>query len=269
MKNYRIVFSDLDGTLLCSHHELTERTRQAVRKLTATGVGFVPASSRMPSGIYPFCADLGFACPIIAYGGALALDANGARLYEAALPDLEVREILLSLNLSYPELCCCLYSDHHWFAQRPNDPWIQLEREITGLTPRALADSDRISYWHKMMCMGEPALIARVCREIKTRFPDVSVFPSKDTFLEIQAPSASKANALRAVCRAYGIDPQQSVAFGDHGNDASMLEAAGLAVAMENATPDLKRLASRIAPTNDQDGVAVVLAELFDLSLDD
>ena len=269
MENYRIVFSDLDGTLLCSSHELTERTRQAVRGLTAAGVGFVPASSRMPSGIYPFCADLGIACPIIAYGGALALEANGARLYEAALTDFEAQEILLYLNRSYPELCCCLYSGNSWLAQRPADPWIQLEREITGLTPRPLADSDRIPCWHKVMCMGEAELIARVCRETRERFPNVSVFPSKDTFLEIQSPQASKASALRAVCRAYGIDPAQTVAFGDHENDAAMLEAAGLAVAMGNATPGLKRLAARIAPDNDQDGVAAVLAELFGLKLEE
>ena len=119
------------------------------------------------------------------------------------------------------------------------------------------------------MCMGEAELIARVCRETRERFPNVSVFPSKDTFLEIQSPQASKASALRAVCRAYGIDPAQTVAFGDHENDAAMLEAAGLAVAMGNATPGLKRLAARIAPDNDQDGVAAVLAELFSLKLEE
>lgn len=269
MENYRIVFSDLDGTLLCHSHELTERTRQAVRKLTAAGIGFVPASSRMPAGIYPFRAELGIACPIIAYGGALAMDANGSVIYEAALSDLEAQELLLYLNTSYPNLCCCLYSENNWLVQNPTDPWVLLEREISGLTPRPLADADRVSRWHKVMCMGDAELIDRVCRETKARFPDMNIFPSKDTFLEIQSPQASKATALRAVCRAYGIDPSQTVAFGDHGNDAAMLKAAGLAVAMENATPALKQLATRIAPSNDQDGVALVLADLFDLNLEE
>ncbi|GAY75313.1 hydrolase [Sporolactobacillus inulinus] len=70
-----LIFSDIDGTLINSHHELTERTIRAVQGCTSRGIPFVLVSARMPSGISPLQRQLGLSCPIICYSGALIVDA--------------------------------------------------------------------------------------------------------------------------------------------------------------------------------------------------
>lgn len=263
--SYRIVFSDIDGTLLNSEHQLTETTRGTIAALGEKGIPFVLASARMPAGIFPFVSALGRACPMIAYSGALVLDSAGEPLYEAALPDADAQEILFCLNRSFPSLCCCLYSGNRWLVQDAADPWVIFERNVTGLTPLPLSDCDRIPKWHKLMCMGQASLIDSAAAALAREFPGIGLCKSKDTFLEIQSPQASKGRGLREVCRVCGIDPVQAVAFGDFGNDADMLRAAGLGIAMGNASEEIKSVAARIAPDNDSDGLAAVLAELFGL----
>jgi HAD superfamily hydrolase (TIGR01484 family) len=80
--------------------------------------------------------------------------------------------------------------------------------------------------------------------------------------IEVVGPDTSKAAALEFLCARLGITPQQVIAFGDTGNDEEMLEFAGMGVAMGNATADARAVATRIAPSNDDDGIAVVLEEL-------
>jgi hydroxymethylpyrimidine pyrophosphatase-like HAD family hydrolase len=75
----------------------------------------------------------------------------------------------------------------------------------------------------------------------------------------------TKASTLAMVCRERGIVPEEVVAFGDMPNDLPMLEWAGTAYAMANAHPMVRELADRVAPSNEEDGVAAVLTELFDL----
>ena len=69
----RIVFSDIDGTLLDSGNRMTPLTERAVKDLAGRGIPFVIISARSPSGIYPILEEYGLRCPIIAYSGALAL----------------------------------------------------------------------------------------------------------------------------------------------------------------------------------------------------
>ena len=85
-----------------------------------------------------------------------------------------------------------------------------------------------------------------------------------DGLVEISAVGVTKATALARVAEELGVDPADVVAFGDMPNDLPMLTWAGTSYAMGNAHPDLIAAADRVAPTNDEDGVARVLAGLFD-----
>ncbi len=80
--------------------------------------------------------------------------------------------------------------------------------------------------------------------------------------IEVVGPDTSKASALAVVCRRLAITPDQVIAFGDNVNDVEMLEFAGLGVAMGNSTADARAVARRIAPSNDEDGIAVTLEAL-------
>jgi HAD superfamily hydrolase (TIGR01484 family) len=85
---------------------------------------------------------------------------------------------------------------------------------------------------------------------------------STGSALEVVGPTTSKAEALQFLCGHIRIAPDQIVAFGDHINDVEMLRFAGLGVAMGNASADARAAADRVAPTNDEDGIAAVLEEI-------
>ena len=91
---------------------------------------------------------------------------------------------------------------------------------------------------------------------IQKRFPHLLVTNSNPTTLEITAGGASKGQALAALCAHLGIDIQDTMAFGDRDNDADMLLASGIGVAMGNAVPELKAVADFVTRSNDEDGIA-------------
>ena len=100
-------------------------------------------------------------------------------------------------------------------------------------------------------------------RELPERYPTLAVTSSVPFNIEINSALSTKGRALERLCEMLGIDPADTVAFGDGSNDISLLRAAGCGVAMENAEPAVKAAADRVTGTNDDSGVAMVLEEFF------
>jgi hydroxymethylpyrimidine pyrophosphatase-like HAD family hydrolase len=92
-----------------------------------------------------------------------------------------------------------------------------------------------------------------------------TTWSSVGALVEMSAVGVSKASTLELVCADRGIEASEVVAFGDMPNDLPMLAWAGRSFAMANAHPSVRELAGRVAPSNEDDGVAAVLSELFDL----
>ena len=82
---------------------------------------------------------------------------------------------------------------------------------------------------------------------------------SLDSNLEINAPGVTKGSALLALAKHLGLARSQLMAMGDSGNDLAMLQAAGLGVAMGNATEEVKAAADAVSADNNHDGVAVAI----------
>ena len=93
-----------------------------------------------------------------------------------------------------------------------------------------------------------------------------TTWSSTFALVEISAAGVTKATTLARVAAEMGLGPEDVVAFGDMPNDLPMLAWAGTSYAMANAHPSVRDLADHLAPRNDDDGVAVVLADLFGLS---
>ena len=98
-------------------------------------------------------------------------------------------------------------------------------------------------------------------KELAARYPEIKVTASTWNNLELNIKSAHKGNALRRFAEHLGFGLANCMAFGDGMNDFTMVEAAGLGIAMSNAEPEVKRIAKWIAPSNDEDGVAVGIAK--------
>ena len=118
----RIIFSDVDGTLLNSVHRITPKTLEALKKLEKENIPFVIVSARGPSGIYPFFQEYGLSCPIIAYSGALILDEERKVLFHRGMDRKKVKAILDFMEERRLDLTWCLYSFDQWIVKEKDDP---------------------------------------------------------------------------------------------------------------------------------------------------
>ena len=263
----RAVAFDLDGTLLNAAHELSAENRDTIAQLKARGVTVFLASGRTHLSMRPYHQQLELDTPMICY--------NGAKI---VYPDGEVRERGISpevvsalIHRSRAErLHLNLYSHGLWYTEAPDSAEAILYAQTAGLTPHSdgfdeLAERGAT----KALFIADPARLSALRPSLEAELGErVSVTSSMPTFLEILQRGVNKADALREVLARYPFELDDVVAFGDGLNDQELITEVGHGVAMENAHPELIRVADAVAPRHHPDGVTRYLTSyaphLFD-----
>jgi len=257
---YKAVFSDIDGTLLNSQHQITPKTEEAIKNILKQGIPFIPVSARPPYAITPYTEQLGAQHGMICYSGALILDKNLTALYSVILAPQDLQK-LNALLADFAHLSISYYAGLDWFCNDVNNNWIKQESEITGLSTKFLQGN--LTDVHKILVMGSAEEIQRVEPVLKQALPHLSIQRSKDEYLEITNSAATKAKAIQFMAQHLGISAEQVIAFGDNFNDLDMLQYAGLSVAMGNAPDAIKQVAKEVTATNNEDSIALVLNRVF------
>lgn len=263
----RLVATDLDGTLLHSDGTVTERTRAVLVELDARGVPVVFTTGRPVRWMEDLWDDVG--------GHGLAICSNGGIVYDVArrevrtsrtIPTQVLLDVAALLRDQLPGTVFGLEKTTG-FAKEPDFmPRLTvnltsdvesgaLEDIVDDTVVKLLARHEELEpepYWHRVAeVLGEQV---------------VTTWSSVGTLVEISAAGVTKATTLATIAAEMGLGPEEVVAFGDMPNDLAMLEWAGTSYAMANAHPSVRDLADHLAPSNDDDGVAMVLSDLFDLS---
>ncbi|WP_010238773.1 Cof-type HAD-IIB family hydrolase [Clostridium arbusti] len=259
MNKIKMICLDIDGTLLNSKHEISERTKEVIKIVSnERQIPVILVSARMPKGILFLQEELEIKQPIICYSGALIMDRNNNVLS---------KDIISAHNLEKLwEIACnekvhmSLYKDDEWYVE-DLDYWAKQESDITNITPIITDFNELIKLWkdeitgpNKILCMSEPDAINSLKEKIKDY--DLNIYPSKPTYLEIMPMKASKTSAIDVLRRRFNIEQNEILAMGDNYNDMDMIEYAGVGIAMGNAPDRVKKCANKIALTNDEDGVA-------------
>ncbi|MFW2489900.1 Cof-type HAD-IIB family hydrolase [Clostridium chromiireducens] len=262
MKNLKMVCLDIDGTLLNSKHEITEKVKSTINVVAnEKRIPVILVSARMPKGIKFLQKELGIEEPIICYSGALILDKDNDVLAKEFIDVSNLEEIykLTSKN----NIHMSLYKDDEWYIEEL-DYWARQESEITNIIPNIINFKELIEKWkkdrlgpNKILCMSKPEEINFLKENIKGI--NLNIYPSKPTYLEIMPTKASKTSAINCLQKKYNIDRSEIVTMGDNYNDIDMLEYAGIGVAMGNAPEEVKIHADDITLTNDENGVAEAL----------
>lgn len=259
----KIVFSDVDGTLLNSGHKITPLTLQSIEKLHAKGIPFVIISARSPSGIYPILRTYGFKVPVIAYSGALILDEDKNVLYHKGMEKPAARKIIEFIEENHFDMTWSVYSLDEWIVKDKSDPRIiEEERIVKAQSVQGSVDTAADARISKILCICNPAEILEIEEKLKDAFPEHSIVKSADFLLEIMEKDVTKAAAVRLLCSRWGISLSAAVAFGDNYNDAEMLETVGNGFLMANAPADLKRRIRLHTRDNNQDGIFHALSKL-------
>lgn len=263
----RIVFTDVDGTLLDGEHRTVAASAPAIARLGEAGVPFVLVSARMPEALHPIQRALGFSGLLVCYSGAYALDEDGNELLSRPIPlarALETRRIVSEVA---PDVCCMTYGYHVWAVDDRHDPRVANEERIVGCesaeapVEQAFAEAGGV---HKLLLVGEPERIAVVHDRLAAELPDLTVVLSSPILCEIMAGGVSKAEGVAVMCRHFGLDVSQAMAFGDGHNDVEMLAAVPESYAMANADEWVRSHARHVTRlTNDENGLAAELERLL------
>lgn len=258
-----MICCDIDGTLLDSKHRIPDRVKEAVRKAVEEGILFVLVSARTPEAVRPIQMELGIRGITVCYAGACIVEDRQV-LYSQAI-EAEVAKKICDIAGKYG-LSISLFRGREWFVEQMDDH-IQLEIDITRVFPQ-------ITSIHHILqqCIQEKAGINKIMLtastekvrevgEILSAIPElqVQIGYSKDNYLEIIPMETSKGNAVKKLCELKDINPQNVIAIGDENLDISMIQYAGMGVAMGNAIEELKQAADFTTRTNDEAGVAYAL----------
>lgn len=262
----QLVASDVDGTLLDGHEQVTPRTRAAIDAVRGAGVPFVLVTGRPPRWIAPVVDQLGFA--------PLAVCANGAVLYDPATDEVLSAELLgVELLRRVAEAAERLLPGCGLAAERVG------RSAHDSATPQFVAAPGYVHAWlnpedtevAEHLVLAEPAVkllvrhtemtsgaMAAALRPALDGLVDLT-WSTDNGLVELAAFGITKASGLAEVARRIAVDAGRVVAFGDMPNDVPMLRWAGLGVAMGNAHPDAMAVADEVAPPHTEDGVAHVL----------
>jgi len=259
----RIVFSDVDGTLLNSQGEIAPRTLQAIRLLAEQDIPFVISSARGPTGIAPLLKTYGLKCPVIAFSGALILDEEGKVLFHRGMKKQQAGEILDFIRKKELDLAWGIYAFSQWVVKTRQDQRVDAEeRNVRALATEGALEDIKGDTVHKILCMCNPEKLDEIEACLKTRFPQFSIAKSSSTLLEIMQSGITKAMAVETLCVLRQIPLENSIAFGDNYNDAEMLETAGKGFLMGNAPEKLKSRIPLHTEDCDHDGIYWALKRL-------
>ena len=254
MEPFRLIASDLDGTLLRSDGSVSPRTRDAIAAAEARGLAFAFVTARPPRYVEVLAEAAGVAGMAVCSNGCIIYDiARQTILHHERLAPEIARELSDAVRKALPEIA---------FAVEHGDS-LAYEPHFPPFTEDAIPRVDHIHAFcdealTKLLLHhpehGAEALLELV-REAVGERAQVS-HTGGPKIVEIAAIGVSKATGLARLCDALGIDGSQVIAFGDMPNDLPMLRFAGRAIAVANAHPDVLAAAHEITASNDEDGVA-------------
>ncbi len=277
-KTPRLIALDMDGSLLTTDKRLTPRAAAALAHAAAGGALIVPATGRFFKGLP---VELQRA-PYVRY----CITINGAHVYDAAedrtvsaqeIPcarALEAMEYLDTQDVIYD----CYQGDWGWITRKfwetapefvPDQYYLKMLRSLRNPVDELKAHLQKIGRDVQKIIIftRTDALQDDLLKTLPVRFPDLAVTSSARHNIELNAPAANKGAALRALAQALETPADRVMAVGDGLNDRTMLEAAGIAVAMGNAHPAIKALADFVTDDCDHDGAAKAIEHFCGFNL--
>lgn len=240
LKTVKLIAIDMDGTLLNAAHEITPFTARILKEAVEEGIYVVLATGRGISSILPYENQLNLKQPIIAANGADIYFKSGVQGLTNYIDINEVQhlfEIINRLNIPFWG-----FTDQGEFSDRQLTNEEQLKCLKIGVQS---TNPELLEAFHK-----EAVLLNNI--ELTT---------SGITNFEMNKKGISKAFGLTELCNQLQIPLENTMCFGDSGNDIQMFKVAGMPVAMENAIDELKNLSLTIAPHHNEDGVAKVIQQ--------
>ena len=264
---YKLLVLDLDGTLTNSQKKITRKTKEALIKVQEIGVKIVLASGRPTYGVVPLANEL----RLDTFGGYI-LSFNGGEIIDWETKEILHEKVLEQSVLPYLYQCAKInelpmvtYQNKYILTEYPDDIYVHKEAFLNKMEIKQV--DNLLEYIDfpvaKCMTVGDGEKLVKLELEMNKHLKgSMGVYRSEPFFLELVPKGIDKAQSLSILLRKLGLTREEMIACGDGFNDLSMIQYAGLGVAMANAQEAVKASADFITLSNEEDGVAHV-AERF------
>jgi len=266
--NCKLIAMDLDGTLVNRDKVITPHTLDALMDAQRRGIRLALASARPSPGLNKERDALrlqDFGGILMSYnGGRIVSAADGRTLFEFTMEIEQARRMLRQLE-SLPVIPI-LDDGRQFYVTDRTAFMVEYECWNNGMTCSEVENLADFLHFApvKILLAMQPETLPEMKAEITAFLPEnLSVVQTAPFYLEIIPKTINKGQGLLDVCRALGLRPEETVAFGDAANDIPMLRAAGIGVAMGNASGEVKAAADRITLSCDEDGIAAALSEVL------
>ena len=260
---YKVLALDLDGTLLNSKNQVSEKTKRAVWDYIDAGGTVVLASGRPTRGVWP-AEDLelfqrgGY---ILAYnGGEIIRCETGRTVYRKDIPADLVPEIIRMVKQAGMETIA--YEDGYVLLEQVKNLWFDREASVCRMEYKEVPDLAAYLTFPvvKLLGVGAPEQVLSLEKKAQKAFGSrMDIYRSEDFYLDFMSKGIDKAASLEVLLKSMGLNKDSLMVCGDGYNDISMVTYAGLGVAMGNAVPQVLKAADWVTKSNDEDGIAWAL----------
>lgn len=261
----KVLVLDIDGTLTNSQKIITGNTKQAIIDAMKRGHKVMLASGRPTPGMKRYAEELelsNYDGYLLSFnGGKIIHCKTGEILFQKLLPNEVVKSIY---DYAIKNGCGLItYLGDDIILTTKKDEYIEIESKINGMECREVSNFvDYVSNYdlNKMLMTAPPDKAAVFVEELQEKYKDIlSIYRSEPFFIEIMPKNVDKAASLDRMLTSLGLTRENAICCGDGFNDKSMIEYAGVGVAMENAQPAVKEVADYITKSNDEDGIVEVI----------
>lgn len=276
----KAIVLDIDGTLLNDDKKLTKRTKEALISAQKKGIKVVLASGRPTPGMWKYVEELQmihYNGMLVSYNGAYVIDvATKKELFSQPL-SIETSQQILE-HLKQFDVLPMIAKDNYMYVNNVYNGLLHLdsqmglfniiEYEARGGNFQLCEKKDLTAFvdfpLHKILVAAQPEYLNKNWEKILAPFKNTvnGVF-SAPMYFEFTDQGIDKAQALAKTLTPLGVKPEHIISFGDGHNDLSLINYAGIGIAMGNAVAELKKNADQITLSNNEDGIAKALSGLL------
>lgn len=260
--NIKLIATDLDGTLLNDHKQISKENLKSIQKATDSGIQFIIATGRpLCRPVIEYYKELHLYSKnqyMIGFNGAIIYDIFlGEKIYECGIRGKDVKE-LKQLAANFSNIYTHIYIDNTVYYEILN-PYTSIEEEVNyvemvKINYETLDDNAKVV---KFMMVGEQEVLDQVEKTLSSQIKEkFTILRSMPYFLEFVNKEVNKYHGIQKLANYLNINENHIMTFGDNGNDYHMIKYASLGIAMDNGKEEVKKVAKFVTKNNNESGVS-------------
>jgi Cof subfamily protein (haloacid dehalogenase superfamily) len=269
----KLVLADVDGTLVTHEKVLTPRAIASVQALAHAGIAFAITSGRPPRGMQMFVEPLKLTTPLAAFNGGRFVRPDLSLVEQRVLSRAAVDPILAIIKSH--QLDSWIYRGNDWFVRDRHGPHVDREEWTVKFPPTVVPNYTQLmdEVLKVVGISDDLEAVARCEADIVRQFstnvlcektsphrdhqpPAVFAARSQPYYVDVTHPQANKGAVVLSLGKMLNIDPSEVATLGDMPNDTSMFEKSGLSIAMGQSSDEVKRAASHVTTSSEEEGFA-------------